>query len=547
MALTINEKKLRKTGLDFIEYIPWGSHICTFYHSKEDLIDILIPYFKEGLENNEFCVWVTSEPLTVQEAEESLKDCMPGYEYYFYRGQIKVLPYTDFYYKDGNFNIQGVLSSWVVYFNEALSNGYDGIRATGNTSWLDKRLWDDFVDYEARLNHAIDGLNINAICTYPIDKCSIQEIIEVVVNHKYTFIKRDNKWQAMLGFELTKAEEKLKISNHIITNILESITDAVYALDKQWCFIYLNKEAERFAKENMGANRDELLGQSFWKAFPELVDTKLYGEFNKAIRENVSVHLENISVSGRMWVYISTYPSKDGLFVIFKDITEQKKIQEEMARLDRLNLIGEMAAGIGHEIRNPMTTVKGFLQLLSERDKNFKDKEIFDLMVSELDRANSIITEFLSLAKNKKVEFKKRNLNSILKSIFPLIEADAIKEDKNICLDLGDIPYLLLDKKEIHQVILNLTRNGIEAMSPKGCLTIKTFLEGEEVVLAVQDQGKGIKPEVLEKLGTPFFSTKDNGTGLGLAVCYSIAERHNAKIDIETDPTGTTFYIRFKV
>lgn len=233
MTLTIIEEKPRKTGLDFIEYIPWGSHICTFYQTKEDLIDILIPYFKEGLENNEFCVWVTSEPLTVQEAEKALKIFIPGFEYYFYRGQIKILSYTDFYYKNGNFNIQGVLSSWVVLINEALSNGYDGVRVTGNTSWLDKRLWNDFVDYEARFNGAIDGLNINAICTYPIDKCSIQEIIEVVVNHKYTFIKRENKWQAMLGFELNKAEEKLKISNHIITNVLESITDAFYALDKQ--------------------------------------------------------------------------------------------------------------------------------------------------------------------------------------------------------------------------------------------------------------------------------------------------------------------------
>ena len=112
---------------------------------------------------------------------------------------------------------------------------------------------------------------------------------------------------------------------------------------------------------------------------------------------------------------------------------------------------------------------------------------------------------------------------------------------------MGDIPDLLLDKKEIHQVIHNLTRNGLEAMPPGGCLFIRTYKDGDVVVLAVQDQGKGIEPDVLEKLGTPFFTTKENGTGLGLAVCYSIAARHNAKIEIETGADGTTFYIKFKV
>jgi PAS domain S-box-containing protein len=228
------------------------------------------------------------------------------------------------------------------------------------------------------------------------------------------------------------------------------------------------------------------------------------------------------------------------------DITELRRYEKEMARLDRLNLIGEMSASISHELRNPMTTVKGFLQVLREREKYSQEKEFFDLMVSELDRANSIITEFLSLARDKAVEMKMKNLNSVLKPLVRLIEADVVKEDKSVILELGDIPEILLDKKEIHQVILNLTRNGLDAMSPKGCLTIKTFLDGEEVVLAVQDQGKGIEPEVLEKLGTPFFSTKDNGTGLGLAVCYSIAERHKARIDVETGSNGTTFMVRFK-
>jgi len=118
--------------------------------------------------------------------------------------------------------------------------------------------------------------------------------------------------------------------------------------------------------------------------------------------------------------------------------------------------------------------------------------------------------------------------------------------EKEIILELQDTDVLLLDEKEIRQLVLNLARNGLEAISGSGKLTIKTFMDGEEVVLAVKDEGNGIRPEDLEKMGTPFFTTKENGTGLGLATCYSITDRHNAEIQIETGPSGTTFSVRFK-
>ncbi|OPX86340.1 MAG: Sporulation kinase D [Pelotomaculum sp. PtaB.Bin104] len=168
-------------------------------------------------------------------------------------------------------------------------------------------------------------------------------------------------------------------------------------------------------------------------------------------------------------------------------------------------------------------------------------------MIGELDRANAIITEYLTLARNKAVDIKLQNLNERIEDIYPLLRTDAVKNDMNIKLELGEIPDLLMDKNEIHQLILNLVRNGIEAMEPGGVLTIKTFPEGGDVVLAVQDQGQGIDPEVMEHIGIPFFTTKDTGTWLGLPTCYSIAQRHNAKIDIDTSPYGTIFLVRFKV
>lgn len=299
--------------------------------------------------------------------------------------------------------------------------------------------------------------------------------------------------------------------------------------------------------EVIGKNMfEEQYGQSP-ERYKEMLDTVNSG---REWREELQIKKKN---GEYYWEHmlISPFRNTDGDITHFikmaEDITKSKGIELEMARLERLNLVGEMAAGIGHEIRNPMTTIKGFLQLLRERDKYVQEREFFDLMIEELERANSIITEYLSLAKNKLVKLKEQNLNAIIINLFPLIIADALITDKNIEKELGDIPDILLDEKEMCQMILNLVRNGLEAMPAGGNLVIKTFTEGDEVIMAVKDQGKGIEPEVIEKIGTPFFTTKDNGTGLGLAVCYSIAARHNAGIEIETGPEGSTFFVRFNM
>ena len=229
------------------------------------------------------------------------------------------------------------------------------------------------------------------------------------------------------------------------------------------------------------------------------------------------------------------------------DITELKQYEKKIALLDRLNLVGQMAASIGHEIRNPMTTVRGFLQFLGGKEECTKYSQYFKLMINELDRANSIITEFLFLAKDKAINLELQNLNTIINSIYPLLRADAVMQHKNIKLELEEVPDLFLDGKEMRQVLHNLVRNGMEAMSPGETVTIKTLVEDGKVVLAVQDQGDGIDPALLEKLGTPFITTKETGTGLGLAVCYSIANRHKASIKVKTSPEGTTVFVRFTI
>jgi len=317
---------------------------------------------------------------------------------------------------------------------------------------------------------------------------------------------------------------------------------------------------ERFMESNQavldysGYTREELLGVKITE-LNKWGDPAEYIKFKKAILETGFVKNFEASLlkkSGqKITVLLSgvpiTWNSEECLLVIVNEITELKRCQQELERVNQLNLIGEMSAGIGHEIRNPMTVIKGILQLLKTKDRYAQDQECLELMLGELDRVNDIITEFLLLDKDKAVEKKRQSLNQKIRSILPMLQAEALEQEKNIALELGDIPYLTIDQNEIKLLILNLARNGLEAMSPGGLLFIRTYQEDGGVALAVQDQGTGMAPEVLEKISIPFFTTKDSGTGLGLPLCYSIAQRHNARIDIATGPTGTTIYVRFKV
>lgn len=374
-----------------------------------------------------------------------------------------------------------------------------------------------------------------------------------VIFNKATYYNSDGSVAGLLGVmvditERKKAEEALRASEerfYKIFNASPSIMSITTYSEGR--FIVAN---ERFLKI-LGYSIEEIIGCT-------AEDIRIWvkpgrAEIMKMLQENGLINNLECTLrkkSGEMFTSLYSaeivyFNGEQHILSAVNDITERKRLEEEMARLERLNLIGEMAAGIGHEIRNPMTTVRGLLQLLGSKKDSVQYKEYYDLMIDELDRANTIITEFLSLAKNRTVSKKMLDLNYIVEALFPLIQADAMRTDKFIQLEVGDIPDLLLDEKEIRQLILNLVRNGLEAMLPGGRITIKTFEQGEDVVLSVQDEGKGIEQGDLEKLGTPFFTTKDSGTGLGLAVCYSIAARHNASIRVETGPTGTTFYVVF--
>lgn len=230
---------------------------------------------------------------------------------------------------------------------------------------------------------------------------------------------------------------------------------------------------------------------------------------------------------------------------ILRDVTARKNMEQIVFQAEKMNMVGQMAVSVAHEIRNPLTSVRGYLQLIRMRE-DCPHRERYDLMIGELDRTNTIISEYLLLAKDKIPDRKVRSLNNIISTMLPLLQANAAAAKASINLSLSEIPHLALDENEIRQLLFNIVNNGLEAMPAGGEVVIRTFSEFDKVVLAISDQGPGIPPHVLANLGSPFLTTKANGTGLGLPVCYRIAYRHDAAINVKTSRQGTTFLVEFK-
>ncbi|NLY52956.1 MAG: hypothetical protein GX063_08660 [Firmicutes bacterium] len=406
-------ENLRKTGIPFISDVPWGTHIAAFYETKKDYFDIMVPYFAAGLENNEYCMWIVSDPVKPMEAVKALKGAVPELDTYW--TQIEILSDAEWYRQYGSFQGKQVLKNWVSRCNFAESNGYEGMRVCGGSSWLTKRYWKDFMDYERDVEEAFESFNIIAICPYQLSQCELYQILDVVSHHQFAFVKSEHDW----------------------------------------------------------------------------------------------------------------------------------KYARNIAKFERINAMTRIAAGIVHEVRNPLSVARATLQLLQTKDDLKSYRKFFSSIIDELDRANGIITEYLSLATTKQREVKEYNLNDIVSDLLPLLRAEAIPNRHDIVFHPSTISDIYVDSSDIRQVILNLVRNGLEAMPEPGVVEISTYMQKGYVVMEVKDSGRGIPQEIIQKLGTPFLTTKENGTGLGLYIVFKILDNYHAHTKVTSSPAGTVFRVYF--
>jgi PAS domain S-box-containing protein len=327
------DDKIRKTGIDIIGDISWGTHICLFYQTTNDLIDILVPYFKAGLENNELCMWITSDPLNAVDAKRSLERVVKNLDEYLQKGQIEILDYRQWYIQSGEFNAGRVLRGWVEKERQAVQSGWDGLRLTGNTFWLDKGDWKEFIEYERMVDHVIDEYRMIAICTYFLDKCGASEVIDVVSNHQSALVKRGGRWEIIQSAERKRAEETLRYQ----ATLLNNLKDAVIASDEQYRITAWNPAAELI----YGWKTEEVLGRFGL----DITQTEFPGVDKEAMLRSIAElgqwrgEVTQVRKDGsRFPVEISSIVLRDengritGYVSLNRDITERKQSEEALVQ-----------------------------------------------------------------------------------------------------------------------------------------------------------------------------------------------------------------------
>ena len=225
--------EMRKSGIDVLGDMPWGTHFCLFYETKEDVLDTLVSYCKAGLEDHEFCLWVVAEPITVDEAGKALKRAVPDLDRYLADHSIEIVSAGDWYLEGGSFDLNRVIGGWNEKLAHALARGYAGVRVTGDTAWLEKKDWKDFCEYEELLNESVANQRLAVLCTYPLAACGAAEILDVVRTHQFATAKRHGRWDVIETPALKQAKTEIKRLNEELEQRVVERTRQLTAVNEE--------------------------------------------------------------------------------------------------------------------------------------------------------------------------------------------------------------------------------------------------------------------------------------------------------------------------
>lgn len=343
-------------------------------------------------------------------------------------------------------------------------------------------------------------------------------------------------------------EENRAVKEHL-ESVINQTADAIHITDLEGNVLRVNRAFEQL----YGWKSREVEGRKLRIIPPDAEEEML--EQHAQLVEGLSI-TSNETVwmkkdGSRVEVSVSTAPVRDeegeitALISVSRDITNRNRMEELLRRSEKLTTVGQLAAGVAHEIRNPLTTLRGFLQLQQQTNK--LNHRHLDLMLSELDRINLIVGEFLILAKPQAVHFQDRDIRFILGDVISLLDSQAHLHGVEFILNASSESAMVhCEENQLKQVFINVLKNGMEAMPEGGAIRIKLkyMEEQQRVRIEIKDEGIGIPEEIMPKLGEPFFTNKETGTGLGLMVSQRIIQSHKGMMDIKSVMNkGTTVII----
>jgi PAS domain S-box-containing protein len=358
-----------KMGSDFLGVVPWGTHICHFYHDRDDLTEILVPYFKAGLENNEFCLWITASPLDASDALEALRAAMPGMDGCRQKGQLEIVSAADWYRTNGTFDARRAVEGTAEKLKGALVSGYAGLRISGNASWVREEDWPAFLEYETRADREITHSPALAVCSYRLPALDPTRVIDIVSRHQFSIVKRDGRWERLERPEYRDLKKKLQgqearfwslvekteKERESLSAIFENVGLLVAHLDRRGKVVRLNKA---FREATGASSDDEGNGKHLWELFQTPDEENRLAEiFRKLKSAGFPVKFENDLVmksgASRRIEWTATalpYSEKPSAHCIAVgvDITDRKKAEAALRYSEEnyRNIIDNLALGL---------------------------------------------------------------------------------------------------------------------------------------------------------------------------------------------------------
>ena len=340
----------------------------------------------------------------------------------------------------------------------------------------------------------------------------------------------------------------LRDTSAFASEVVTSMPSGLITADENSRIILANSAASRL----FGMSGEKLEGMSLqslagipWDSITALVKKGLpaHGrEYAFAAADGESIP---VSVSASM--IVNDENMRLCYLYLVEDIRERKRVQEQLRRGERLSALGHMAARVAHEIRNPLSSIKGFARFFAERMPAGGGKEVAFTMMEEVDRLNRVVTELIDFARPSPLTLKPGSIREVIDRAMRLTEGDAGKKGiETACTAQSPLPAVLMDFERLTQVFLNLFVNAVQAMDRGGRLTVTAAVQGSRIAVTVSDTGQGMAPGVLESIFTPYYTTKPAGTGLGLAIVLKILEEHDCEIKVDSvSGLGTTFTLLF--
>lgn len=377
---------------------------------------------------------------------------------------------------------------------------------------------------------------------------NVSLIKDPVTNERYMFAQIiDTTEKHLMNQSLRHNEEKYRL-------LAEHSSDMIMLHDVNGVYQYISPSFNTI----LGYDTTDLLGSTSPYDFIHPEDRHKVMEHHRQLilgKNTAPLFSYRVKRSDQSYIWVESnikgvFDEETGelteIISVSRDIQQRMDTYELLKKSEKLAIVGRMAAAVAHEIRNPLTPIKGFITLLS--DKREYDPFFIEVILSEINRIETIITEFLSLAKPNNRKMSGIQIDQLIVQVVNLIQTEALLENKQITVQMDSIPKIMGDENSIKQVLLNVLRNALESLEEQGTIAVSLQLEEDYACIYVQDNGCGISKERLMKIGEPFYSTKEKGTGLGLMTSINIIENHRGKIEIDSEEgEGTTVKIYLPV